>query len=151
MVTLRNSRNHRRPAFEIRTYLVGSQFYEGGLPPGEPLEVKQALKETRSASKRASERAICVADRRGKTLGYLPGHLTKWLAPLMDDRRVRVTACVAEKSRVDHRTRLALQIITLRIRPPSLGERVAAVPPRGPLAKSPRRAMLVSLLSHRKG
>ncbi len=138
MINLQHPCNCRSRVFEIRTFVVGSQFY------GRDLLRDELLRVIREPLNPANRMAIRVADVRGDTVGYLPPRLSKLLALLIDRGLSQVVARVSASPHPGVAKAFTLRIVRLRILPPAFTEPVVDNLPRRPLAESSDRTKLVS-------
>ncbi len=83
-----------RDAFlgEIETEIVGMQYHEARILPGEQVNLE------RESTNTQDRRAIRVENGRCEPVGYLPKKMASWLAPLIDSGQIHLDGYVPKDS-----------------------------------------------------
>lgn len=75
---------------EIETHIVGMQYYDSAVAPGEQVNLEREPGNPHDAH------AIRVENSLFEPVGYIPRRLCSWLASLVDSGKVRIDGCVRE-------------------------------------------------------
>jgi len=99
-VSAENSQEEIRNPFlgEIETEVVGMRQHQAGLDPGEQINVE------RQANSARHRRAIRVENGQFQVVGHLPGKMSSWLAPLIDQGKIHLDGYVPQASAASEET-----------------------------------------------